>query len=488
MVLKSKTLERFSRITAFLAFFLCLTLQIHAQNTDLEVKFTVSENSKVRIEGKFANGRTEKSFSFLRSLAGADNLERRIENLRFFDSSNCEISFRKLADGDFLTGENTAGFSYDVLLKTPGNPTDTAHVSWLTETGGILMTGDVLPQFTNDAATRIVFVLPREWKISSGEKQESKNAFVAEKPENAVFLIGSLQREVGIKIAGADLKMNLSGEWNFTDNEAAATASEILHEYREIFGEIPHKNIRVFLLRFPQKAALDRWTAETRGATVTILSSPTIFKSLELQRLREQLRHELFHLWMPNALKLSGDYSWFYEGFAGYIALKTGVELNQIRFTDFLDTLGQAYNIASRREREISLIEASKTRWIDPTSSVYAKGLLVAFLCDVALVKGNKDIRRLLREIYRRHGLLNDRQDANSAILKIFGDFPELAPVVENHIKAGKRINLQNDLRETGIEVSGTKLSVKAKPKGSEKDLLDKLGYNNWRKLLRKGK
>ena len=42
---------------------------------------------------------------------------------------------------------------------------------------------------------------------------------------------------------------------------------------------------------------------------------------------------------IPNDVNLSGNYDWFYEGFALYQSLKLAVGLNRIRFEDFLDTL-----------------------------------------------------------------------------------------------------------------------------------------------------
>jgi predicted metalloprotease with PDZ domain len=228
---------------------------------------------------------------------------------------------------------------------------------------------------------------------------------------------------------------------------------------------------------------------------VTIISAPTTFKSSAQNRLHEQLRHELFHLWIPNSLNLSGNYDWFYEGFALYKALKTGVYLNQIRFDDFLSTLGRAFDLteALSRRRTVSLIEASEKRWINANELIYAKGIVVAFLCDAALLResrGKRDLDSIFREVFQKHRAPNPREDGNAAILRILKSNPELVPLAENYIEGNSKVDWQNDLQSFGIsaeKTSGaTDLKVNPKPNGRQKDLLNKLGYNQWRKLLQK--
>ena len=476
MVLKSITNKRFSPILTAFALVLWFAFSVSAQNLEIKVKISATESAKIAVNGKFKNNRTERNFSFISNYADRFDLASRIESLKFFDETGNQINFQKISGGEFLTDKNAAGFSYDILPKNSAS----AHVSWLSETHGLLMPNDLLPKFTRENAADISFDLPLNWKISTNEKQVGERNFAVENAEKAVFFVGKNGREIE--------NFTFTRDWNFSDEDANESAAEIIEEYKKVFGDIPFKNIKIFLLRFPQKENFDRWQAETRGANVVIVSSPTVFKSLEIQRLREQLRHEFFHLWMPNALNLSGNYAWFYEGFAQYAALKTGVQLNQIRFADFLDTLSQAYNIASRRSEPISMLEASQMRWAGEGSSVYAKGLLIAFLCDVALIKNKNDFWKLLTEIYQKHNFSNETEDANTAILNVLGKRRELAPIIENYIKTANKLNLQTDLRGTGIEVIAAKLSIKPKPTGREKDLLNELGYNNWRKVLRKGK
>jgi predicted metalloprotease with PDZ domain len=101
--------------------------------------------------------------------------------------------------------------------------------------------------------------------------------------------------------------------------------------------------------------------------------------------------------------------------------------------------------------------------------------------------KGKRSIADVLREIYKKHKKSNTSQDGNTAILNIFETRAELRPVVERYIKSAEKIKWQTDLESVGIELNGenfpAKLAVKSKLNGRQKDLLDKLGYNNRRKI-----
>ncbi len=270
-------------------------------------------------------------------------------------------------------------------------------------------------------------------------------------------------------------------------------AAEIIETYRKLFGKPPSEKIQILLARFPQNTAFGRWEAETRGSTVTVLSSDMPFKTTSLQRLHEQMRHEIFHLWIPNDLALTGNYEWFYEGFTVYKALRTGLAINQIRFEDFLATLGEAFDADDFQMQKTSLLAASKNRWNRANSTIYGRGMVVAFLCDAAILKqskGRRSIDDVFQRIYRDYRVPNNLADGNTAILKVLSDEAELAPIVENYIKKADKINWETDLESLGIETRkenlSTKLSVKAKLNKRQKDLLNELGYNNWRKIGQK--
>jgi predicted metalloprotease with PDZ domain len=501
MKLKNRNnLKKISKI--FLAF--CLinifgSFAANAQDIEAKIKIVSAASPLVRIEGKVLNSGgnfLNRNWSFPQNYADASELGKRIENLSLFDEAGKKIEIKKLADGEFQAEKPAFSFAYEVKTKVPDRLTSAAHVSWLSADLGLLMLNDLLPlrQTKQPVSAKIILEIPAGWKSASSEKQNPENIFDVKNIENAVFLIGKNWRGQTVRIDKTELNLAVAGEWQFSDEEALQMAGSILEENRKIFGEIPVDKSQIFLLPFPQKTNQpDRWQAETRGATVTILSGALPFKNQALQRLHEQLRHEIFHLWMPNALALSGNYDWFYEGFTVYAALRMGVEVNQIRFDDYLNTLARAYDLAQNQSD--SLIEISNKRWAGGNNSVYAKGMIAAFLSDAALLRESRSRRSLsdvFRQIYKKHRAPNAVQDGNAAILDILKSYPELRPVIQKYIEGNSKVEWTDELKNLGIEIGkngqGTALKVSAKLDNRQKDLLDKLGYNQWRKLLQKRK
>ena len=121
--------------------------------------------------------------------------------------------------------------------------------------------------------------------------------------------------------------------------------------------------------------------------------------------------------------------------------------------------------------------------------------MLVAFLCDAAVLRktrGKHSLSDIYRQIHQKHRPPNPREDGNSAIIKILQSREELRPIIEKYIEGAENIVWKNDLEAIGIESAEenfqTVLKVKAKPNSRQKDLLNELGYNNWRKLAGKSR
>ncbi len=477
----------------FAAFIFVLILQTasgaSARTLQLQIKIT---ESKAFIEGNFKdadNAKNVTNFSFLKSYAGAENLGARISDVNLFDQSGQIVNYKKLIDGEYLAESGFYSWNYKVNLNVPPNAAAMAHISWVSDEQGILMLGDLLPELTDKTSAKITVELPKNRRLSSVEKRSGENSFEVSDIEKAVFYIGKNWREKEIALGDVKLNLIMAGDWQVSIDEAEQTTRDIFAFYEKLFGGKPFEKAQIFLGKYPREVKTGRWEAETRGANVTIFSSEMDFKTQSLQRLHEQLRHEIFHLWLPNGVDLSGNYDWFYEGFALYQSLKTALAGNQIRFDDFLDTLGRAHSIDTLQSRRVSLIEASRNRWNGANTQVYARGMLVAFLIDMALLQksnGKDSLAEILREIYQIHRAPNRREDGTTAILNILQMHGELLPVIDKYIKGAENIAWQTDLDAIGIESTtenfSTKLKVKAKLNGRQKDLLDKLGYNNWRK------
>ncbi|MCY7374494.1 MAG: hypothetical protein LH472_00780, partial [Pyrinomonadaceae bacterium] len=348
--------KKFSRLAAIFAAILIFAAMISAQDFEANIKIIASSPVVVQVSGKLLKQSSE-NWSFLKSVASAENLGARISGFEVFDEQNRAVPVKKLIDGEYLADAEAVDFQYRINLEPLSNAANGAHVSSISGEQGILMLDDLLPQFSSNnqpVAAKIKIELPNDWKIISSEKTAGENVFDAENVAKAVFAVGKNWRETKT----ADLLLAISGEWQFSDAEAAQMANEIFEEYKKLFGEIPFKETQIFLAHLPKDAKFGRWEAETRGQTTTILSADKPFKSPSIQLLHEQLRHEIFHLWIPNNLNLTGNYDWFYEGFAVYQALRSGVQTNQIRFEDFLTTIAEAYHLDGFQTNKISLLES----------------------------------------------------------------------------------------------------------------------------------
>ena len=477
----------------YAAFVFALILQIFniamAQTVEVKVKITASN---AFIAGSFKDAQSAQNvtnFSFLKSYTNIENLGGRISDVNLFDKNGRTVNYKKFVDGEYLAESGFGAWNYRTDLSVPKSVAALPHVSWVSDEQGILMLGDLLPEFGGKTAAKITFELPKDWRIATVERHLSENVFEVSDIEKAVFYIGKNWREKEVAVGDAKLNLIISGQWQVSDDEALQTASDIFAFYEKLFGARAFEKAQLFLIKFPPEVKPGRWEAETRGRSVTIFSSEMNFKTQSFQRLHEQLRHEIFHLWFPNSVNLSGNYDWFYEGFALYQSLKTALAMNQISFDDFLDTLARAHSVDTLQSQRVSLIEASKNRWNGANTQIYARGMIVAFLVDIALLqksKGKNSLSEVLREIYQKHRAPNPPQEGRTAILNILQSHGELQTIIEKYIKGAENIAWQTDLDAIGIESLtenfATKLKVKAKLSEQQKDLLDKLGYNNWRK------
>ncbi len=465
----------------------------NAQDLEVNIKLDASQPQIVTIEGKRkAAKQTSRNLSFLTSIAGQKVSGERISNLKLFDSKGMAVAYKRFIPGEYVAESEFTGWSYQVDLTPPKDQKLMARVSWVADSAGIFMLNDMLPQFRRNeiTKTKIVFDVATlySWPVSTAVEKCNPITYFASDVSKSVFYIGQDWKGAA-NLDPPGLQIELLDDFQFIGVEALQMAEAINGEYSSKFG-VQALPIAIAIAKF-SNGKLNEWDAETRGRNITIFTSHTSFKSQALQQLHEQLRHEMFHLWIPNGMNVTGNYDWFYEGFALYQSLKTGVALNRIRFDDYLDTLSRAYDIDRAQKQKVSLIEASKNRWTgDNNTQIYARGMLVAFLCDLALLeksKGKRSVTNLLRKLYEDHKPPNIEEDGNEAVLKLLRSNSELIPIIDRNITGAESVDWSVLIKAAGLEVDltdkTTNLKVTAKPSGRQKDLLDKLGYNSWRKL-----
>lgn len=481
-----------------------------AQGFDAEISVDARRSIAV-VTGRFSSVEiTHVNLSFAASVAGYTDIARRIRGVEVFDHRGAPVAFRKLIDSEYLAESGIFSWKYEVDLSPLKDINAAAHTSWISGDKGLLMLEDVLP--TTETSGKVTLRVPESWAVFTTEAADGGNVFSVRDSGRAVFAIGRGWQTVQLRDPDPNIDLLVSGRWNFTPAESAEMAREVFLALRNVFGDDGNGQRLIILSNFPANASAGQWQAETRGSNVTIISSDMPFRTQSLQRLHEQLRHELFHLWIPNGVKLTGNYDWFYEGFALYESLKIAVGLNRIRFDDFLDTLSRAHTIDSSQSQRTSLIQASNTRFETSNTQIYSRGMLVAFLCDLALLEQSKrkrSVENILTELFEKYRKpfrpayrgravmellrdpkkvsLFDRFDGNTAVLELLRTNPEMISIVDKYVTGAEKLDWTDDLAAFGIEDGDpgplTTLRVKEKLNGRQKALLDKLGYNNWRKL-----
>lgn len=454
--------------------------------------------ARVRIEGVSATA--TKVWSFRNAYAGILGIGERIESFNLKDEKGASVAVKRIAAGEYEAASDAAQFSYEVKLEPPAKLADAAFVSWLTTERGFLMLGDLLPlSFFKDEAklsTSVVrFNLPEGWSVKANESKRADGEFEVSDAASAVFFVGRDLRERQERVGTMDFNFITSGDWAFTDEDAKSSALNILKEHAEIIGGVPRARATLMLAPFPVQASAERWSAETRGATVLFLSGRSPSKIAGLAQLSVPLAHELFHLWVPNALALDGDYDWFYEGFTSYQAMRVSLRLRLLTFQDYLNALGRAYDSylsASERDK-FSLLEASQRRWSISPSLIYSKGLLVAYLYDLTLrqrTKSGKSLDDVYRELFRRYHQPAKRADGNAAVIAALNNQKGMEAFTHDYIESARSIDLASVLSPFGLRIERggvrTHVAVADSISREQRDLLRKFGYNTDERALQK--
>ena len=438
---------------------------------------------RVKIQGRRDAPAT--AWSFRNAHAGMLGLAERIENFSLADERESAVPARKLAAGEYEAARPATRFAYEVRLDPPADNNGAAHTSWLTPTHGLLMTGDLLPLPHGRALLNLI--PPRGWQTNA-PPAPALGTFAVADTESAVFLTGPDARARRAKVRGSELNVAFAGDWPYADGEATEIVAQIFDEHARSFGGAPGGNLTVIIAPHPRASAPGQWSAEARGQTVTLLTGRAPTRQSALARLAGPLAHELFHLWVPNGLGLSGEYDWFYEGFAVYQALRVGVRLGHLNFNDHLDALARTYD-SYRREAArdaVSLLDASSRRWSGSNALVYHKGALVALLYDLELrrrTNGKRTLDDALRELFRRNATSTAPADGNAAVTAALdAALGGGADFTQRYVRGVHKIDLAEELRPYGLNVvtgqGRTRLAVAESLSGPQRALLRQIGYN----------
>lgn len=482
--------NRVSKLVLLLSILAAATSLCHAKSLEARISVLSLSPARVQVEGETPS--PTKVWSFRNGYASLMGLAERIENLKLADADGVEVPVQKLAPGEYEAARAATRWRYEIKLDPPLLSSDAIYASWIANERGFLMLGDLLPQTKREgqAAGDTVLInlsLPATWTAVSNETKRGNWQFEVADKENAVFYIGSNLRERREQVGAMAFTVVTNGTWAFSDNDVMDMAADILKHYHATVGVAPHERVMLMLSPFPRPVTPGRWSAETKGKTVVLLSGQWSTKINGLAHLSAPLTHELFHLWVPNGLSLDGNYDWFYEGFTVYLALYTAVRLGLLTFEDFLFTLSRGYDAyASASDRNnLSLLEASQRRWTGSTMLVYRKGMLVAFLYDFSLryaSKGKQSLDSVYRALFLQSKKVGTRSDGNNTIIPVLKSQTGMQDFIHRYVESADEIELQSLIAPFGLRLerqgARSQISVASNLSRRQRDLLSVFGYN----------
>jgi predicted metalloprotease with PDZ domain len=478
-----------------LALLCCLDATASAQQARIEIRVMPGAPGRIVVEG---NCPPTAAWSFPDSYAGVLNLGSRIEGLTLSDTTGAPVSNRKIAPGQFQATAPANRFRYEVSLALTGRAADAARVSWLSSERGLLMLRDLLPVSGNDQVRQRVTVrlsLPTGWVAHANDAANAGGEFEIADADLAVFAVGDRLRISTANVSGMTLSLVAAGEWAFNDAEALELAVKVLKAHGSVFGGVPARQATLILFPFPQASAADRWSAETRGASVTLLLGKLPSKVAALAQLSGPLTHEFLHFWVPNGLSLAGDYDWFYEGFTVYQAARVAVRLDMLTFAEFLNAISRAYDgyLAGSDRDRWSLVEASKRRFTSGEVAVYSKSMVIAFLYDLNLrFKSHSkhsldDVYRNIFREYRATGMNTHGAEpgkGSEIVLRALDANSGMQDFGRSFVSNPVTINLAEALAPFGLRVETfglrTRIGVSESLTHQQRDLLHDLGYNDY--------
>lgn len=412
------------------------------------------------------------SWSFRNAYASALGFAERIKDFQAAGDSGQAAGVKKSASGEYRSERDATRITYTIDLSRV-SAVEISHISWLGADHGFLMFADLIPRDIESLSAE--FKLPPGWMVESSTADKDGHFEVSD-PEKAVFIIGNSLR----KTSDTNLELVVSGAWPFKDGKALDAATQVMKQYTSLTGfRLPGKSLIAIT---PFALGGSKWKAETRGSTVMLLIDPEVHFDTWIGQLKVIFTHEMFHLWVPNSLQLEGDYDWFFEGFTLYVALRAALELKVINFKGFLETLAGAYDAYLSHPDDISLIQASETRWTGGFNQVYVKGMLVAFLYDLKIRKesgGGATIADRYRELFG--GRIAANANANEAIIALLDAAPAMNGFGKLYVENNTKLELEQLLPAYGLTLdsSGRKsqLQVSRNLGAEQKQLLRSLGY-----------
>src|SRR2546423_5356053 len=177
-----------------------------------------------------------------------------------------------------------------------------------------------------------------------------------------------------------------------------------------------------------------------------------------------------------------------------YQAAGAAVRLDLLTLQQLLNAIGDAYTGSSSADfKSMSLIEASKRRWMTGANAVYSKAMVVAFLYDLNLrsqSKGKRSLDDVYRKVFRDHLRRSESNHAdvngNAFVISALRSELSTPDFAGKFIAASAPIDLQPELAPFGLTLEKlglrTHIFVSEHLTSRQRDLLRQLGYNEPRR------
>lgn len=234
------------------------------------------------------------------------------------------------------------------------------------------------------------------------------------------FLAAGDYRVIEKTIGGRDVKFLLQGKnWKFTDEQFAATVSQIIEAQIKYLGFSPSSDNLLI--------TLNEGSPSSKGGTVVknvISVYPNPQAGLQDFDTLKLISHEHFHFFNGNYWRDSGDkkegyYKWMSEGFTEYYAGLTLFRENLITEKEFVAWLNRIlfeYQTNPHAQTATAEILAEKY-WEsqDYNQLPYIKGALIGFLTDLQIrqkTSGKKQVNDLMKLLIGKTDLKRGYDDA----------------------------------------------------------------------------
>jgi predicted metalloprotease with PDZ domain len=228
--------------------------------------------------------------------------------------------------------------------------------------------------------------MPRGWTAAS-DLQDLDDGSVAELLESVV-LAGPDVRIEKREVAGAVLRVAVSGRFAFTDAALADRVASILALQRNFWSEPPGPYFAA-LAPLPPDPVVSRQAGLNRGDAAVFYATPRPSAPPEraLRGLSEIIAHELAHAWiarklggLPRGEAEPGAY-WFSEGFSDFFGRRVLLAAGLWSLADYAEALSTPVPVEIRATPNG---EIARRYWSDPSleDAPYRQGRALALFWD----------------------------------------------------------------------------------------------------------